>query len=151
MPSEPKIITTSHGKWCEFATDTISNEVKSFINAKNKCSMMLTGGYTAKQLYQHWAVSKPRDHRKIRYYFGDVLCVHPDHVESNYSMVRQTLFPHGILKGCTITRMEAERRNREMGIKNYEHMLPGSINILLLSVGQDGHIDSLFPGDQALL
>ena len=66
-------------------------------------------------------------------------------------MVRQTLFPHGILKGCTITRMEAERRNREMGIKNYEHMLPGSINILLLSVGQDGHIDSLFPGDQALL
>ena len=105
MPSEPKIITTSHGKWCEFATDTISNEVKSFINAKDKCSMMLTGGYTAKKLYQHWAVFKPWNHSKIIYYFGDERCVPPDHQDSNYGMVKRSLFPKATPKGYKVIRM----------------------------------------------
>ena len=105
MPSEPKIITTSQEKWCELATDTISNDVKSFINAKDKFSMMLTGGNTAKQLYQHWAVSKPWNHSKIIYYFGDERCVPPDHQDSNYGMVKRSLFPKGTPKGYKVIRM----------------------------------------------
>ena len=150
MPSEPKILTASHGKWFELATDIIINEVRSNIIAKGKCSMMLTGGYTAKHLYQYWAVSKPWNHGKIIYYFGDERCVPPDHQHSNYCMVKRALFPKGTPKGCKVIRMEGELFERELAARKYEQILPESIDILLLSVGSDGHIASLFTGSSAL-
>jgi len=112
--------------------------------------MMLTGGYTAKQLYQHWAVSKPWNHSKIVYFFGDKRCVPPDHQDSNYGMVKRSLFPKGTPIGCKVIRMEGELSEREAPARNYEQMLPESIDILLLSVGSDGHIASLFPRSNAL-
>ena len=57
------------------------------------------GGNTARGLYQYWTVSKPWDDRKVRYFFGDERCVPLYHEDSNYSMVRQTLFFKGIPKG----------------------------------------------------
>ena len=131
MPSEHKILTTSNGKWCELATKVIGTTVKLHISAKGECSMMLTGGNTAKQLYQHWAVSKPWNHSKIIYYFGDERCVPPDHQDSNYGMVKRSLFPKGTPKGCKVIRMEGELSEREMSARNYEQMLPESIDILL--------------------
>jgi 6-phosphogluconolactonase len=112
--------------------------------------MMLTGGNTAKQLYQHWTVSKSWNHSKIIYYFGDERCVPPDHQDSNYGMVKRSLFPKGIPKGCKVIRMEGELSERETAARNYEQMLPESIDILLFSVGSDGHIASLFPRSNAL-
>jgi len=111
---------------------------------------MLTGGNTAKKLYHHWFVSQPWDHRKIRYYFGDERCVLPEHQESNFGMVRKTLFPEGIPDNSKVMRMEGELSDRETAAKNYERMLPNSLDILLLSVGPDGHIASLFPYNHAL-
>ena len=83
--------------------------------------------------------------QKIKYYFGDERCVSPDHQDSNYGMVKRALFSNGIPKDCKVTRMKGEVANREAAVKNYEQMLPESIDVLLLSVGQDGHIASLFP------
>jgi len=74
--------------------------------------------------------------------FGDELCVPPDHQDSNYRMVRKTLFPSGIPKDYTVSRMEGEVSAREAATESYEKMIPESIDILLLSVGQDGHIAS---------
>ena len=74
--------------------------------------------------------------------FGDELCVPPAHQDSNYRMVRKTLFPSGIPKDYTVSRMDGEVCTREAATKSYEKMVPVSIDILLLSVGQDGHIAS---------
>ena len=45
--------------------------------------------------------------------------------------------------------MGGELSEREAGARNYEQMLPESIDILLFSVGSDGHIASLFPWSNA--
>ena len=150
MPSRPQIITASAEIWCESTTETIGTTVKLHISAKGECSMMLTGGNTAKQLYQHWTVSKPWNHSKIIYYFGDERCVPPDHQDSNYGMVKRSLFPKGIPKGCKVIRMEGELSEREAVARKYEQMLPESIDILLLSVGSDGRVASLLPGINAI-
>ena len=144
MPSKPRIISASPEKWSELTTDAIVSTVKLHINAEGECSLTLTGGNTAKQLYQHWVVSQPWHHRKIKYYFGDERCVPPEHPDSNSGMVRQALFPEGIMKDCMVTRMEGELSNQEMAAKNYERMLPKALDVLLLSVRLDGHIASLF-------
>jgi 6-phosphogluconolactonase len=67
-------------------------------------------------------------------------------------MVERSLFPKGILKGCKVIRMGGELSEREAGARNYEQMLPESIDVLLLFlfVGSDGHIASLYPQSNAL-
>ena len=47
--------------------------------------------------------------------------------------------------GCSVFRMEAESTNQKVAAQRYADLLPDSIDVVLLSVGEDGHIASLFP------
>ena len=112
---------------------------------------MLTGGRSAAQLYTEW--QKLPSFKKLTnttFYFGDERCVQPNHPDSNYAMVMQTLFKDGLPNNCKIHRMQAEKHDLEKSAKAYEALLPNSIDILLLGIGEDGHIASLFPSSPQL-
>jgi 6-phosphogluconolactonase len=112
---------------------------------------MLTGGRSAEQLYLAWAaLPNFEDLRNVSFYFGDERCVPPVHPESNYGLVMRTLFSRGIPKGCAISRMEADSADHDAAAVAYEQKLPKRLDVLLLSVGEDGHIASLFPNGDAL-
>ena len=118
---------------------------------KGSAIVMLTGGRSAAQLYTEW--QKLHNFKKLTnttFYFGDERCVPPDHTESNYGMVMRTLFKDGLPNNCKIHRMQAEKQNLEKSAKAYEALLPSSIDILLLGIGEDGHIASLFPNSPQL-
>jgi len=113
--------------------------------------VMLTGGRSAERLYNEW--KKLPNFGKIcntSFYFGDERCVHPTHSESNYGMVMRTLFSNGVPNDCKIYRIHAESNNLKSAANQYAKLIPDSLDILLLGIGEDGHIASLFPNDYAL-
>jgi len=111
---------------------------------------MLTGGVSASKVYKILGKSK-RFHKlkNVKFYFGDERCVPINHQDSNFNMVMQTLFFYGIPEGCAIERINVDSYNQYSRLADYETMMPDYIDLLLLSIGEDGHIASLFPGDQA--
>ena len=126
--------------------------IQSSIQRKGNCHVMLTGGRSAASLYAAWATSSPNpaDWQGLHFYFGDERCVPPDHIESNYGMVIRKLFPTGVPQGAVMHRMEADASDQDVAADRYAALLPETIDILLLSVGEDGHIASLFPQSASL-
>lgn len=139
-------------EWAVRAARTIQGAVECVLREQGECSVMLTGGRSATRLYRSWATMREFVAlRGVRFYFGDERCVPPDHADSNYGMVRRELFAYGVPEACCVLRMEADDPNPDGAASRYGVQLPERIDILLLGVGEDGHIASLFPGSSALL
>jgi 6-phosphogluconolactonase len=147
----PEIKQFESTDWPTMAADLIQNSINNVLAKQGKCSVMLTGGRSAARLYKTWCdLPSFQQMTGLSFYFGDERCVPPDHAESNYGLVMRTLFPHGVQTGCSVFRMEAEATDQEAAAQRYADLLPESIDVLLLGVGEDGHIASLFPNSDSL-
>ncbi len=143
---KPRVVVSPDSTgWPEMAAETLAPEIERAISSRGVCHLMLTGGKTAERLYRYWADSSALPLDRIEFWFGDERCVPPDHADSNFALAVKTLFGGQIPAGCRMTRMEAERSDREQAARDYGQRLPETIDILLLGMGPDGHIASLFP------
>ena len=144
--------TTRDKSWATQLIAQLNNTCTHCIDQQGKCSIMLTGGRSASQLYKAWSqyLYRTKQPTDIQFYFGDERCVSPDHAESNYRMVMTDLFPNEPPTGMSLHRMEAEAEDLYVASGAYSQQLPDKIDILLLSIGEDGHIASLFPQSTAL-
>ena len=138
-------------EWSVRAAREIQDTVDCLLREHGECSVMLTGGESAARLYRSWGAMRGFVAlRGVRFFFGDERCVPPDHADSNYRMVWRVLFATGLPEGCRVLRMEAEDADRDGAASRYGSDLPERVDVLLLGVGEDGHIASLFPGSSAL-
>lgn len=123
----------------------------------------LSGGSTPRYLYEQlvspvFSNKMPWDATHI--YFGDERCVPPDHQDSNFHMANDALLQHVPIPLNQIHRIEAENPDQELCAAQYEKCLydslpditPGEkyIDLMLLGLGTDGHIASLFPDTEIL-
>lgn len=132
------------------AAAAIEKSINSAISDRDICHVMLTGGKTAGRLYAHWAKTSSLPLERISFLFGDERCVAPDHADSNYASVMRTFLAGGIPPGCSIARMEADNPDHDAAARMYERLIPKEIDVLLLGMGCDGHVASLFPCSPAL-
>ena len=129
----------------------IQESIQTICDTQGKCSVMLTGGRSAERLYAELRnLPKFKTLKSVTFYFGDERCVPPADSASNYGMAMRALFALGVPSGCLVFRMDADEVDRERATLCYEGILPDKIDIMLLGVGEDGHIASLFPHSAAL-
>jgi 6-phosphogluconolactonase len=112
--------------------------------------VVITGGSSPRGAYER-AAERRANWAGVEIWFTDERCVPPDHEHSNYGMVERALFSK--VDGLTVHRMQGEL-GPEDGARAYERELdeagPESFDLILLGLGPDAHICSLFPNDDAL-
>jgi 6-phosphogluconolactonase len=112
--------------------------------------MALTGGSTPRAAYER-AARMREDWSGVDVWFTDERCVPPDHEHSNFGMADRALLSR--IEGATVHRMRGEL-GPEDGAAAYENELdqfgPEELDFILLGVGPDAHICSMFPGGDAL-
>ncbi len=123
-------------------------------------SVVLTGGSTPTRAYQLAAAQRPQDWQGAQLWFTDDRCVAPDHDLSNFKLVRESLLVPLEQAGVEVEscRRILGERGYDEGALEYERELehvgggPGAIRfeLVLIGVGSDGHICSMFPGQEPL-
>lgn len=126
--------------------------VTEAVRARQIAFVCLTGGGTAKRPYELLAADGfrervPWDH--LHLYWGDERHVPPDHRESNYRMARDAFVMHVPIPAAHVHRIRGELTPEE-AVRLYERELPERFDLMLLGLGEDAHIASIFPGSPVL-
>lgn len=112
-------------------------------------SIVLTGGSTPARAYELAAALQP-DWGRVSVWWGDERCVPPDDERSNYRLTAEALLDRLETPPAEIHRIRGELPP-EQGARELDAELEGAIlDLMLLGLGPDGHLASLFPGSPQL-
>jgi 6-phosphogluconolactonase len=111
-------------------------------------TLVVTGGTSPRRCYE-LLTELDVEWGRVSVLFGDERCVPPLDPESNYGMVKESLLDR--VHPATVYRIPAELGPDE-GADLYAEVVANTapFDIVLLGVGEDGHVNSLFPGHKAL-
>lgn len=141
----------------EQCAERILQLAREVLKSQERFHLALAGGTTPQELYRYLSKSDAPEWQRTEFYFGDERSVPPDHPDSNFRMVRETLLaPLGIAE-ASVHRIHAELPPHEAAERYLETLqkLPQEnhlprFDLVLLGMGADGHIASLFPGSPLL-
>jgi 6-phosphogluconolactonase len=116
----------------------------------------LTGGSTPRVAYEKLAAMEV-NWPGVSLWWGDDRCVPPDDERSNYGMAKAALLDRIQGEGPTVHRIEGEREEPRAAADAYEDELRDTfgdgvpqLDLILLGLGPDAHVASLFPGQLSL-
>lgn len=140
------------------AASEVSRRLQSAIRERGAAHLALSGGTTPARTYELLA-QEVEDWSEVQVWFADERCVPPEDAESNYRLARETLLDAANgLDPASVHRMEGEL-GPEQGAARYAQALRehapieealAVLDVIVLGIGPDGHVASLFPGAPTL-
>ena len=133
---------------------------REFHGTLERFSVALAGGNTPRRVYELLATARFKnriDWPQVYLFFGDERSVPPDHPESNYRTVYESLISQVPIPPKNVHRIVGEGNPNE-NARAYENQLRTffaglswpRFELVLLGMGEDGHTGSLFPNSAAL-
>lgn len=146
------------------AAERLTSIVDGAVRAHGAAMVSLTGGHTPRRLYelladprQPWRARIPWE--RVHLFWGDERHVPPDHPDSNYRMAHDALVAKVPVPSEQVHRMRGELPAEEAA-RAYELELGDpfraagrtdqTFDLMLLGLGEDAHIASIFPGSPVL-
>lgn len=145
------------------AVGRIAEVAEQSIAQRGAFHIALSGGATPRHLYERLARApyvSTMDWSRVHVYFGDERCVPPDHPDSNFRMANTALLMHVPIPSAQIHRINADLAYVRQCAVAYAAVLMSSLptsnnvpqfDMVLLGIGPDGHIASLFPATGSAL
>ncbi len=135
------------------AASIIYNKGKEYIKTKHEFTLALAGGNTPKRTYQILAdISKDDDvfWRNTKLYWTDERYVPHESPYSNYKMARDVMIEAVPILPDNVFPIPTQRQDVQQAADEYSAIFPDNIDVIILGMGTDGHIASIFPNGQAV-
>lgn len=161
MTGEVRIVADEAALHAAAAAE-IATALASAARARGHASLVLSGGSTPRGVYAALAngdgLPTPVPWRQVHVFWGDERHVPPDHPDSNYRMAHEALLRHVDVRGDHVHRIAAELADATAVAADYAREIRAvgeadafpRFDVVLLGLGADGHVASLFPGSTAL-
>jgi 6-phosphogluconolactonase len=157
MKAEQKILPDSASLITAAAEHFVAT-ARAAIAKRGVFFVALAGGSTPKGLYQKLTTSpylEQIDWARVHLFFGDERCVPATHDDSNFKMARQAMIDLIPIPAENVHRVPTESGDAAEVAVRYAETLKGVMedepfDLVLLGLGPDGHIASLFPETPAL-
>src|SRR3954469_24408183 len=142
-------------RYHDAAAERITQLIETAIAKRGTAFVSLTGGSTPRDTYAALAdPSRPYrariDWARVRLFWGDERHVPPDHPDSNFGMADRALLQHVPIRPDHVHRIRAELPDAREAAAAYATELPEIFDVMLLGLGEDCHIASIFPGSELL-
>ena len=146
--------------------DTMSSEAAQYIEyyitqvlqERDIFSLVLSGGMLLQSLYKTLFYIDTIPWNKIHFFITDELCLPQDNIDSNFKIAVKTLLRKTNIPLQNIHWINTDIIPLKKAALEYEktlhHFLSKNdslFDLLLLTLGPDGHVASLFPGFPALM
>ncbi|MBN2658330.1 MAG: 6-phosphogluconolactonase [Spirochaetales bacterium] len=140
------------------AARSIRDYMIEVLRDKKSFSLILSGGSILQPLYRTLFYIDSLPWEKIHFFITDERCLPNKDLESNFQSAVKNLLKRSNIPLQNIHWINPEINPLEQAAKEYENTLvhylgsnDNSFDLVLLTMGPDGHVASLFPGFAALM
>ena len=147
----------------QHALSLFVQDSKKAIAQRGMFNVAISGGHTPTRFFELLVDGEHADEiawDKVHIFWVDERCVDPDDKESNFGLASHTFIDKVDIPAENVHRMEGERCEYSKSMKDYEATIREvfgisagempQFDLIMLGMGADGHIGSLFPNSYAL-
>ena len=144
------------------ALEGFAEAAKRAIDEKGVFHVALSGGHTPERFFEllgETETGRNIQWKNVQLFWVDERCVEPDAEESNYGMAAHTFLDKVEIPVENVHRVSGEVKDYSIAVAEYEQTIRKvfgleegqfpSFDLMILGMGDDGHIGSLFPNSAA--
>lgn len=154
-PKNPEVVIAMPEALARVFADRFVAEAATAIGARGRFSCALPGGSVAETFFPILARA-PVVWDDVEFFWGDERAVAPDDPDSNYGLAKRLLLDAVGADPRRVHRIVGEGGDLEAAARVYEEEMvrvlgePPRIDLVVLGLGPEGHVCSLFPGHPLL-
>jgi 6-phosphogluconolactonase len=154
-PQKPEIVIDAPEGLARVFADRFVTEARAAITARGRFSCALPGGSVAETFFPVLA-QRTLAWDTVEFFWGDERAVGADHPDSNYGLAKRLLLDAVHADPGRVHRIVGEGGDLDAAATAYGDELvrtlgdPPRIDLVVLGLGPDGHVCSLFPGHPLL-